>query len=151
MLFPKSRITNIAGKSKDHIRRPLRISLKIIYVTAITIGMKMGGEYQIHACLIEDRHEGLPFFREALLTGRPRGIGEAVLERILVHQDHFPFLFRLQDILFRPDLFFFVEIRYPFLFFIERCIEYREMNIAPVKRVVVIRKRAVSILRHVEM
>ena len=68
-----------------------------------------------------------------------------------MHQDHFPFLFRLQDILFRPDLFFFVEIRYPFLFFIERCIEYREMNIAPVERVVVIRKRAVSILRHVEM
>ena len=45
-------------------------------------------------------------------------------------EEHFPFLFRLQDILFRPDLFLFVEIRYPFLFFIERCIEYREMNIA---------------------
>ena len=113
--------------------------------------MKVRRNHQIHAILVKERHEGLSFFRKALFPVGTIFIGKAVLQGIFVHEHHFPFLLCFPKVLFQPYLFFFIQIRQPLFFFIQRCIQYGEMHIAPVEGIVMVFQILISIIRQIEM
>ena len=74
----------------------------------VAVGVEMGREDGIDAVLVEEGHPQPAFGREAFFPGLGP-VGEAVLERVLVHEDDFPFLRRLGHVFLEPGHFVFVE------------------------------------------
>ena len=90
VLLPQARIADVAGDAGDDVQGAAFIALEVLDMAVVAVGVEMGREDGIDAVLVEEGHPQPAFGREAFFPGLGP-VGEAVLERVLVHEDDFPF------------------------------------------------------------
>ena len=88
VIRPQIRIAHVAGDAGQNVERAGFIPREIFDMSAIAVRVKMRGEDEIGARFFDDGHESRAFFRKSFLPLRPRG--NAVLQRISVHEDDAP-------------------------------------------------------------
>jgi hypothetical protein len=103
---PEAGIPYVAGNAREDVERTCGIALKLADVAAVTVRVEMGRQDDVDADLVENRHERFPFSRKAVLpVATTYSRIEGVLQRILVHDDDFPFLVRLSSVVRKPGHF----------------------------------------------
>ena len=108
VLLPQARILDVAGDAGDEVQGPRFIALEVLDMAPVAIGVEVRREDGIDAILVEEGHPQLSFRRKAFGT-RFWPAGKAILKRVLVHEDDFPFLLRLSHVFFEPGHFVFIE------------------------------------------
>ena len=101
-------------------------------MSPVPVGMKMGRQDKIRSVFFQNRHKFSALERKAFFPCGASRVSKAVLERVLVHKNHFPLFIGGLQIIGQPFLFLGKQIGKPFAFFRFRRIQHGKVNISPV-------------------
>lgn len=103
-------------------------------MATIPVRVEMAAENGIDREFVKDGQKNLPFVGKAL-GPRRLAVFKPVLQGILVHENDFPFLPGLPQILPQPGQLFLLQVRLEFFQLAELCIHDRKVDLAHIETV----------------
>ena len=129
MPLPEPLVLHIPGDARQEIERSCRVADKIADMAAVTVGVEVGRKDEVHAVFVKNRHPDPAGFGKTFGPGFGTA-GKAVLQRIFMHEDDFPFFPGGCHVPAEPGNLVFCKVRFPWLQFFILRVQDDKMDVA---------------------